>query len=355
MQYSIPLKVLVKESGRLFLFFLIGTVLITSLQELSLTGLLIKFITLSTLFISYFAINIGLFCFFDKRRKRPEDKIWKKTFAIGYPLTLIIFTLQHALLLYLHNTGIFVQQSLPGAGGEPLNGWQLAIFISYANFVMYSFIFLIHNFVIDQYEKNRIQMELLQLKASNTETTNQLLQQQIKPHFLFNALNILKSLIRKDPKSAEAYLLKLSDFLRVSITKNKTGVATIREELKICNDYMEMQKIRFGDALIYNVNLNESDEFYNQKLPFFSLQPLLENAIKHNELTLDNPLCITIKKSGANLIVYNNLQPKTNVEVSTGNGHSMLKERYRLLSGDDVSIDQNDKVYAVSIKILNQS
>jgi len=353
MQYTIPLRVLVKESGRLFLFFLIGTVLITSLQELSLTGLLIKFITLSTLFISYFAINIGLFCFFDKRRKRAEEKIWKKTFAIGYPLSLIIFTLQHALLLYLHNSGLFVQKSLPGAGGEPLSGWQLAIFISYANFIMYSFIFLIHNFVIDQYEKNRIQMELLQLKASNTETTNQLLQQQIQPHFLFNALNILKSLIRKDPKSAETYLLKLSDFLRVSITKNKTGMATIREELKICNDYMEMQKIRFGDALIYHVNLDESDEFYNQKLPFFSIQPLLENAIKHNELTHDNPLCITIEKSGSSLIVHNNLQLKTNVEVSTGNGHSMLKERYRLLSGDEVFIDRNDKVYSVSLKILN--
>ncbi|MCR6640281.1 MAG: histidine kinase [Sporocytophaga sp.] len=354
MQYSIPFKVLVRESGKLFLFFLVGTVLITSFQELSLKGLLIKFITLSTLFISYFAINIGLISFFDKRRKYPGERIWRKTFAMGYPLTLIIFTLQHALLLYLHNTGIFVQKSLPGAGVEPLNAWQLAIFISYANFVLYSFIFLIHNFVIDQYEKNRIQMELLQLKASNMETTNQLLQQQIKPHFLFNALNILKSLIRKDPKSAETYLLKLSDFLRVSITKNKNGTATIREELKICNDYMEMQKIRFGDALIYHVNLNESDEFYNQKLPFFSIQPLLENAIKHNELTPENPLCITIEKEGNSIIVQNNLQLKTNVEVSTGNGHSILKERYKLLTGDDVQIDQNDKAYSVSLKILDE-
>jgi two-component system LytT family sensor kinase len=354
MQYSIPLKVLVKESGRLFLFFLVGTVLITSLQELSLKGLLIKFITLSTLFISYFAINIVLFTFFDKRRKYPGERISRKTFAIGYPLTLIVFTLQHTLMLYLHNTGIFVQKSLPGTGVEPLNGWQLAIFVSYANFIMYTFIFLIHNFVIDQYEKNRIQMELLQLKASNMETTNQLLQQQIKPHFLFNALNILKSLIRKDPKGAETYLLKLSDFLRVSITKNKNGTATIKEELKICNDYMEMQKIRFGDALIYHVNLNESDEFYNQKLPFFSIQPLLENAIKHNELTPENPLCITIEKEGNSIIVQNNLQLKTNVEVSTGNGHSILKERYKLLTGDDVQIDQNDKAYSVSLKILDE-
>jgi two-component system LytT family sensor kinase len=354
MQYSIPIKVLVKESGRLFLFFLVGTVLITSLQEFSLQGLVIKFITLSTLFISYFAINIVLFCYFDKKRRSPGEKIWKKTFLSGYFLTLIVFSIQHALLLYLHNTGVFVQKSMPGAGIEPHNVWQHLIFISYANFVMYTFIFLIHNFVIDQYEKNRIQMELLQLKASNMETTNQLLQQQIKPHFLFNALNILKSLIRKDPKSAETYLLKLSDFLRVSITKNKTGTATIREELKICNDYMEMQKIRFGDALIYRVNLDENDECFNQKLPFFSIQPLLENAIKHNELTIDNPLCITIDKMGDSILVSNNLQRKTNVEVSTGNGHSILKERYKILTGDDVQIEEHDDVYSVSLKILDE-
>ena len=348
MQPKISLRILIRESGKLFLCFLFGTLLITSLQDFNPRSLLYKFITLSTLFLFIFGVNTFFLYYFDQKRRHSTERIWKKTFAWGYTCSLIFFFLHRVAIEQLEKSGMFVYRN----PDDDLQGWKLTVFILYANLVVYSFIFLIQSFVLHQYEKSRIQVELLQLRASNTETVNRLLQQQIQPHFLFNALNILKSLIRKEPKSAEAYLLRLSDFLRVSISKNTTGMATIREELKVCGDYMEMQRIRFGDALQYKVEMAPSDPVMDEKLPFFSLQPLLENAIKHNGMTKDDPLLIRISREGDHIRVSNNLQPRQHAEVSTGNGHGMLKKRYKMLIGEEPVIRQEGGIYFVSLKIL---
>lgn len=346
---KIPLRILVRESGKLFLCFLLGTLLITSLQDFNIDNLLYRSISLSTLFFVVFSINTVLLYHFDQKRKSSSERIWKKTFSIGYCCSLIFFFIHYSVVEWLTRNGITV---LAHKNPE-LEGWRFYVFMLYATLVVFSFIFLIQNFVLHQYEKSRIQLELLELKASNSEAVNQLLQQQIQPHFLFNALNILKSLIRKDSKSAEAYLLRLSDFLRVSISNNKSGVATIEDELKVCDDYMEMQRIRFGDALQYKVDIKPNDLVLERKLPFFSLQPLLENAIKHNELTNENPLYIKIEKEGNCIKVSNNIQSKKYLEVSTGNGHNMLKERYRILDAPAPVIKTEGQIYSVSLQILD--
>ena len=346
---KIPLRILVRESGKLFLCFLLGTLLITSLQDFNIDNLLYRSISLSTLFFVIFSINTALLYHFDQKRKSSSERIWKKTFLIGYCCSLIFFFIHYSVIEWLNKNGI----TILAHKNPDLEGWRLYVFMLYATLVVFSFIFLIQNFVLHQFEKSRIQLELLELKASNSEAVNQLLQQQIQPHFLFNALNILKSLIRKDSKSAEAYLLRLSDFLRVSISNNKSGVATIEDELKVCNDYMEMQRIRFGDALQYKVDIKPNDLVLERKLPFFSLQPLLENAIKHNELTNENPLYIKIEKEGNCIKVSNNIQIKKYLEVSTGNGHNMLKERYKILDAPAPIIKIEGQIYSVSLQILD--
>lgn len=346
------LEVLIKQNGKLFFFFLVGLMLIISLQNWEWPSSLYKFISMSIHFLCIFLINIALMYYFASKRKKKKDRIWKKTFILGYLASFIIFVIINLISNHFQKAGILVTSGEFADLLNRLTGWRLLLFMMYANLVLYSFVFLVQNFILSQYEKNRIQIELLQLKSANSETTNQLLQQQIQPHFLFNALNILKSLIRKDPKAAEVYLIKLSDFLRVSISKNRSGKALLKEELKVCADYMEMQHIRFGNALQYSVLIDSHDEVMNSKLPFFSLQPLLENAIKHNELTTNNPLSITIEKEDDYIVVSNNLQPKSNLEVSSGNGHRMLQERYRILSEEKILIQKDDSRYKVSLKIL---
>lgn len=348
MHHKIPVKILVKESGKLFINFILGALLITSLQSFDLYSLVYKAISLGTLFAFIFLSNTYILYYFDQKRKSSTERIWKKTYLMGYLCSLVFFFIHHFAIRYFQQKGYFqIPEDI-----DQFTGWRLIVFIMYANFVVYSFVFFIQNFILHQYEKSRIQLELVQLKSSNAETTNQLLKQQIKPHFLFNALNTLKSLIKKQPETAEDYLIRLSDFLRASFAHKPSGLSSIAEELIICNNYMEMQKVRFGDAINYQVDITADDPDLQYFLPVFSLQPLLENAIKHNVVTIENPLIIKIYKTPKHIVVANNLQLKSSIELSTGNGLGNLKERYKLLSGDDVIVKQDNNTFSVSIKIL---
>jgi len=214
-------------------------------------------------------------------------------------------------------------------------------------------IVIFHNYIALQDAKVNADMENSQLKAANAEASNQLLRQQIHPHFFFNALNILKSLYKLDPIAAEEYLVCLSNFLRTSVSSNNIKIIPLKDELKLCEDYLGMQKIRFGNALVCFVSIAE-DMLENGFVPSFSIQPLLENAIKHNELTKASPLHIFIEQDGDRIKVSNNLKPKITTETSTGIGLANLSERYRILSNDELIIENEGTSFSVSIKILNK-
>ena len=202
-------------------------------------------------------------------------------------------------------------------------------------------------------KKSMIELENAQLKTKNAEAFYQQLKQQIHPHFLFNSLNILKTLIKKDPDTAIDYVVKLSDFLRMSISSNNVNIIKLEEELKLCSDYSDMQKLRFGNALVYNIDIPENIKS-SGSVPVFSIQLLLENAIKHNSLTEESPLLINITYTDNYITVENNIQSKLSFETSTGFGLTNLSERYKILSGNDVIIKSNEKSFSVSIKVLEQ-
>lgn len=211
---------------------------------------------------------------------------------------------------------------------------------------------IIQNYVILQHTKVSAEMENSQLRVANAEAANLLLRQQIHPHFLFNSLNVLKSLYKKDPETAEEYLVCLSDFLRAAISNNNIKIIRLKDEIKLCLDYLELQKIRFGDALLCTVSISD-EELENGFVPSFSIQPLIENAIKHNELTTESPLHLNIEQDGRRIKVTNNLKLKSSTEKSTGSGLANLSERYRLLSNDELIIEESSDCFSVSIKILN--
>ena len=125
----------------------------------------------------------------------------------------------------------------------------------------------------------------------------------------------------------------------------------LSDELKFCLDYLELQKGRFGEALKYSVEIPE--EVKSGFVPVFSVQHLLENAIKHNSLTIENPLRIEVKYDNDRIIVSNNIQIKNLTEETTGRGLANLAERYRILSGDEIIFQSDDRHFSVSLKILN--
>ena len=212
-------------------------------------------------------------------------------------------------------------------------------------------ILIILDLILLKEKKTKVEIENAQLKLKNTEALNQHLKQQIHPHFLFNSLNTLKSLINKSPDAAEDYLVRLSDFLRTSISSGEDNIVKVSDELKLCLDYLEMQKIRYGSALQFSIDI--PDEIYSSGyVPVFSLQLLSENAIKHNSLTDESPLHIKIIYEEERITVSNNLQPKLSTETSPGMGLTNLAERYKILSGDEIIIRTSDNQFSVSIKII---
>jgi LytS/YehU family sensor histidine kinase len=230
------------------------------------------------------------------------------------------------------------------------NGVYIPLIIG---FLLNSIVLVIEESILLKNKKTMVELENAQLRIKNTEASYLQLKQQIHPHFLFNSLNILKTLIKKNPDTAVDYIIKLSDFLRVAISSNNSNTVKLENELKLCLNYLEMQKIRFGKALEFSFDIPE--EVKSQGfLPVFAIQLLLENAIKHNSLTDHSPLKINVFHQDGWITVSNNLQAKSFSEISTGLGLTNLSERYKILSDSNINIQANDKIFSVSIKILPQ-
>ncbi len=213
-------------------------------------------------------------------------------------------------------------------------------------------IIIIRDLVMMREKNTAIELENTQLKMKNLEAANNRLTQQIQPHFLFNSLSTLKTLITQSPNNAEEYLLKLSGFLRYSLTNNRLNVARVQTELNTCIDYLEMQKIRFGMALQFTADV-PADIQTHYWMPVFSIQALAENAIKHNTLTLQQPLQINIGFKENKVFVTNNLQPRAKPETTGGIGLANLNERYIILSGEGIDICQTPNQFCVSLKVFD--
>lgn len=222
-----------------------------------------------------------------------------------------------------------------------------------SSFMPVVFVLFMQEFVLMREKKAKIELDYAQLKIANSRAINQQLKQHIHPHFLFNSLSILKSLIHKDTEVAEAYVIRLSDFLRTSITSNESNLVRVKDELKLCDDFIQLQKIRFGDALHVQIEISETIA-KNGYVPGFSLQLLLENAIKHNAFTIHMPLVIKVLNIENRIEAHNNIQKKQSIESSTQSGLANLSKRYQIISGHDIVIDQKDATFGVSVWVLNK-
>lgn len=197
-----------------------------------------------------------------------------------------------------------------------------------------------------------MQSEMARLQIKSLEAQHEKLKNQLHPHFLFNSLSALKSLIRRDPALAEQYLVRLSGFLRFSISHNEQNTVPLNEEVKFSIDYLEMQQIRFRGALQYTMDI-PLEALADTFLPVFSLQLVLENAIKHNRLTQEQPLCIGIRylQSGW-LLVENNIQKKLSADPASGIGLKNLSDRYELLAQETIRIENDSDLFKVFLKVI---
>ena len=178
------------------------------------------------------------------------------------------------------------------------------------------------------------------------------LKNQLDPHFLFNSLNVLTSLIEENPDNAQRFTTSLSKVYRHVLEQKNKDLVSVDEELKFAKTYMSLLKMRFEDSIIFDIPKQASNP--ESKVVPLSLQLLLENAVKHNMVTEKKPLHIKIYESEGNLIVENNLQPKQIIKKSSGFGLSNITQRYQLLTRKQVHINQQAKRFAVAIPMLTK-
>ncbi len=307
----------------------------------SISDFLFNALFVSSLSFAIWVINLFLLHLSETyRRLRIKNNFRRLLSYILNELFLIPI-----VFLYFQYLGNYYKFEL--SEGVTFNYPKAIVFIFFLN----TAINVIEASILLKNKRIMIELENAKLKQQNTEAFYNQLKQQINPHFLFNSLNILKSLIKREPDTAENYLVKLSEFLRVSIASANENTVILKEELELCTDYLEMQKVRFGKALQYsfNIPMNVQESGF---APIFSIQLLVENAIKHNSLTNEKPLKIDVTCNSGYISVSNNRQIKLTSETSTGVGLKNLSERYKILSGEDITITESEKEFCVKIKIL---
>lgn len=177
------------------------------------------------------------------------------------------------------------------------------------------------------------------------------LKNQLNPHFLFNSLSSLNSLIFENPQLASEFLQQLSKVFRYVLENKEKNLVPLRTEVNFVNQYAALLKTRFDEAL--QIDFDISSTVHEKKIVPVTLQVLLENAIKHNITAKDNPLRIRVYDADGYLVVENILQKKDLIETSNGQGLENLRNLYRFLTDVPVDIEQTSTKFAVKVPLIS--
>lgn len=178
------------------------------------------------------------------------------------------------------------------------------------------------------------------------------LKNQLDPHFLFNSLNVLTSLIEENPQQAQKFTTSLSKVYRYVLEQKNKNLVSVDEELQFAKTYVRLLKMRFEGSIIFDIPETSQDP--EAKIVPLSLQLLLENAVKHNVATASKPLHIEVFEEDGGLVVHNNLQEKQTVKKSSGVGLRNIRQRYGILTDKTVEIEKTDSDFSVRLPILSK-
>jgi hypothetical protein len=188
------------------------------------------------------------------------------------------------------------------------------------------------------------------LREENLIFQNETLKNQVNPHFLFNSLNTLSSLVKTQTEIAEHFIGRLSSIYRYILENSTKDRVPLKAEIAFVEDYFYLHKIRSEGKILLSIDINEGAGY--EILPV-SLQLLIENAIKHNMATLEKQLKIAIYLEGRNVVVKNNIQKMATQMVSTKIGLKNLGERIRLITGKEIIVEETNNDFLVKVPLLS--
>ena len=199
-------------------------------------------------------------------------------------------------------------------------------------------------------ESDKAKTKAETLEKELTQIRFEVLKNQINPHFMFNSLNVLSGLIDKDVAKAQLFIDEFSHIYRYVLETIEKTVVSLNEELGFVRSYIFLQQIRYGEALIVNINLPA--DILHLLMPPLSLQVVLENAVKHNIIDSSKPLQIDISNEKEWLIIRNNIQLKISRGVSTGLGQKNMVKRYAMICENTPEFVVKTNHYIVRLPLI---
>lgn len=275
--------------------------------------------------------GIGISMWYIVRYSIPDQKnIWNVVFNHIAFLTLTLAAwngIAYAILSTIFSSNkVYMDLLMVSIPNKIISGiiFYIVIALAYYLFIYY----------INLQEKVKIESRLRMVLK---ETELNMLKSQINPHFLFNSLNSISSLTITNPEKAREMVIKLSDFLRYSVSNNTSSFTTLENEMANIRRYLEIEKVRFGDKLVFGFKLEGTCR--NHQIPVMILQPLFENAIKHGVYESTEQVSIEMdceyKEGYLEITIVNDFDPDAHPRKGSGIGLNNIRERLRLLYKND--------------------
>lgn len=220
-----------------------------------------------------------------------------------------------------------------------------AIFITFLGLAVY-----ISSQFFKAWNQSRVEVEKYKTASATAQLEN--LKNQLNPHFLFNNLSVLSSLVYQDQDKAVDFINELSKVYRYVLDNNTAELVSLQDESAFLEHYIYLLKIRFGDSIVFNIDIDKNDK--NLFLPPMCLQMLVENTIQHNETSQAHPLQVTIYTEKNRLLVTNPIQPRSDKAKSSQTGLKNMEVRYQFFSNEKIEIIRTDKTFTVSLPLLSK-
>lgn len=255
-----------------------------------------------------------------------------------------------AVILMLVNYGLMVSGKLLIGADNPfalISGSRIFAIVWLVELVIFNML-LVNRSMADALN---LQRRTAYLQEENDKAKYVALQNQLNPHFLFNTLNTLIAEIEYNPQNAVNFTRNLSDVYRYVLRCQESPLVTLREEKEFLDSYIFLHQVRLGDCITLNNELTEHN--LERKIVPLTLQLLVENVIKHNYISQQKPMSITLKIEDNMLVVSNPINPKIN-NNSTGIGLQNLSNRCKLQLGSNIEIVENDETFTVKVPLSNE-
>ena len=287
--------------------------------------------------------NQYVFCYLDK--VFVNERFSLKRMIVGFLLSFVV------TLFVIFLLRVFIEVILEGNSFE--NYWKNETLSNYVfAFVMTFIVLLSFNafYIYKAYSDSKVKEQKIIAGTANAKFES--LKNQIDPHFLFNSLNVLSSLIEENPENAQRFTTSLSKIYRYVLEQKDKELVSVVEELAFAKTYMNLLKMRFENSLFYEIQIEEINP--EAKVVPLSLQLLLENTVKHNVVSEQRPLHIRIFIEGDYLVIQNDFQKKEVLQDRQGVGLQNIINRYGIITNRKVQIEQNENTFTVKIPILTK-